>query len=97
MKSIKKTINISIDLSKLDSASEFYSKIIKKMNFPDYFGNNIDALEECIVDLIEEGVSIKLSLIGINNSKIDYDYIEKLICLFEDLSTNENFSYQTDR
>ncbi len=37
----------------IDSKKALFDHIAKEMMFPDYFGNNWDALEECMRDLIE--------------------------------------------
>jgi RNAse (barnase) inhibitor barstar len=45
-----------IDGNKCKSITSFFEQISKAMNFPDYFGNNIDAFDEMMSDLewIEE-------------------------------------------
>ncbi len=40
-----------IDGEKCDTLDVFYKEIAKALDFPDYFGYNLDALDEAICDL----------------------------------------------
>lgn len=40
-----------IDGNKCKDISSFFEQISKAMNFPDYFGNNLDAFDEMMSDL----------------------------------------------
>lgn len=40
-----------IEGKKMGTREEFFSEIALKLNFPDYFGKNFDALDECLCDL----------------------------------------------
>ncbi|HOZ52437.1 MAG TPA: barstar family protein [Chitinophagaceae bacterium] len=40
-----------IDGDIISSMKEFYTAISKALNFPDYFGENLDALDEMLYDL----------------------------------------------
>lgn len=44
-------------MTTLDGA---YAEIASKLNFPGYFGRNLDALEECLQDLVDREGSIEL-------------------------------------
>lgn len=39
------------DGKKTKTLKRFYKKISKRFNFPDHFGNNMDALSDCLFDL----------------------------------------------
>lgn len=41
----------SISLKNFNDEADLLSKLAEEMNFPDYFGRNWDALEECLNDL----------------------------------------------
>lgn len=60
MKSIKRRnrltsnsnlLAVRLDGKKTKTLSKFYKKIAKRLQFPDYFGFNLDALDECLSDL----------------------------------------------
>ncbi|GBL35131.1 hypothetical protein EMGBS15_07260 [Filimonas sp.] len=45
------TLVAVIDGSTIHSVADFYSAISKALHFPDYFGENLDALDEMLYDL----------------------------------------------
>ena len=42
---------VRMDGRKTKSIAKFYKKIARKLNFPEYFGSNLDALYDCLTDL----------------------------------------------
>jgi len=42
---------VKLDGRKTKTVGRFYKKIAKRLRFPDYFGKNLDALDECLSDL----------------------------------------------
>ena len=48
---------VEIDGSILKDTNSFHKEIKFKFGFPEYYGMNLDALEECILDLNEPGIS----------------------------------------
>ncbi|MBQ5311562.1 MAG: tRNA preQ1(34) S-adenosylmethionine ribosyltransferase-isomerase QueA [Oscillospiraceae bacterium] len=44
-------MDITIDFEKYKDKDSFYGYIAKELSFPDYFGNNADALYECLDDI----------------------------------------------
>ncbi len=58
-------IKISIDFNKLDTKEKFYSYISNQLDFPDYFGNNADALNDCISEIND---TIEISLLNSNEA-----------------------------
>jgi hypothetical protein len=50
-KSIKGTEIFYLDGQTIDNKKSFLAKIAEVMRFPEYFGNNWDALEDCLTDL----------------------------------------------
>ena len=44
-------MTFTLDGKKLNSKTELLGELSQAMKFPDYFGNNWDALEECLNDL----------------------------------------------
>jgi len=41
---------ISFDCAEWGSAAEMHRSLKEKLSFPDYYGNNLDALDECVCD-----------------------------------------------
>jgi ribonuclease inhibitor len=50
--------NIIIDGKEFKSEQEFHKLIKIKMGFPDYYGENLDALWDCLTSEIEQPISI---------------------------------------
>jgi RNAse (barnase) inhibitor barstar len=44
-------IAIRVDLSKADDRNELFATVAKALKFPDWFGNNLDALADCLGDM----------------------------------------------
>ena len=45
------TFVAELDGSKCQSLPAFYKNVATALHFPDYFGKNLDAFEECLADL----------------------------------------------
>ena len=43
--------NITLKLDKFSKKEELHSYLKKKMKFPDYYGENLDALFDCLTDI----------------------------------------------
>ena len=63
------------------------SYIAEELNFPDYFGNNLDALYDCLTD-IDEPINIALDPIPSDESEKWYQGIYKV--LLDAAAENEN-------
>ena len=61
---------IEIDFENITTKEEFYEVFKKKMELPEYFGNNLDALWDVITASIELPVKIRFS--NFNNKKSDF-------------------------
>lgn len=52
--------NITLKLDKFSKKEELHSYLKKKMKFPDYYGENMDALFDCLTDIsTDTAVDIK--------------------------------------
>ena len=52
--------NITLKLDKFSQKEELHSYLKKKMKFPDYYGENLDALFDCLTDIsTDTAVDIK--------------------------------------
>lgn len=67
---------ITIDFSEINNYSEFYSTLRKKIKFPKYFGDNLDAL----YDILSGGVEMPLKIRFIH---LDVDKLRKFSSLLE--------------
>lgn len=47
----KSKLTVELDGSKLPSMHTFYNEMEQKLQFPDHFGRNLDALLDCLCDL----------------------------------------------
>ena len=47
----KKILSVTLDGKSMKSRDCLFNEISKKMNFPDYFGRNWNALDDCFQDL----------------------------------------------
>ncbi|MBE6007799.1 MAG: hypothetical protein E7235_01215 [Lachnospiraceae bacterium] len=45
---------ITLEAAKMTNKDEALKHIAKKLDFPEYFGNNFDALNDCLTDISEE-------------------------------------------
>lgn len=41
---------VTIDCSKIDTADKFHEALAQALDFPDYYGKNLDALYDCLTD-----------------------------------------------
>lgn len=42
---------IELDGGRMQSSADFYTEVSSKLKLPDYFGRNLNALDECVTDL----------------------------------------------
>ena len=47
-----------IDLTGVDTYGEVHNRISKALSFPEYYGNNLDALHDCLTDLEDIEITI---------------------------------------
>ncbi|MBR5329108.1 MAG: barstar family protein [Firmicutes bacterium] len=45
---------VTIDTHKLTTMAEIHDHLAKELNFPDYYGKNLDALYDCLTEINEE-------------------------------------------
>ena len=79
---------ITIDCAGITNSAEFHQAIAAAMEFPDYYGKNLDALFDCLTELDRETHLILQN----------WDHDEAYACGFESVFTdaaseNEGFTY----
>lgn len=74
-----------VDLSNISTLHELHTAFCKAMNFPDWYGFNLDALWDCLTDLY--GDRIHIELIGFETAMehLGKDTRETLLELLHDL------------
>ena len=68
---------IRLDANKLQTKTDAHPYLKEMLSFPDYYGNNLDALFDCLTDLGPTQVCIE-------DVKIGGSYLEKILRVFKD-------------
>lgn len=80
------------DGKKTRTLHKFYKKIAKRLHFPDYFGNNMDGLADCLCDLswIETN-DVKLFIKNMDGflSEEDTETKESILEIFTEATENQ--------
>ena len=85
---------IVLDGAEYSEKTDFFADIKEKMQFPDYFGNNLDALADC---LSERGSDTAVILLNEDDLRKNLGkYAEGILQVFEDCAeSNSHLSYHT--
>jgi RNAse (barnase) inhibitor barstar len=62
---LTKELNVTIDGTKISNAEQLYDAFLSQLSLPEYFGKNLDALFDCLIDL--EEFDAKEVIINIKN------------------------------
>jgi ribonuclease inhibitor len=68
-----------LDAEKLQSAESAHPYLKEVLQFPDYYGNNLDALYECLTDICEPGI-IRIQMLLPEGS----DFYRRLLAVMRD-------------
>ena len=64
----------TLDFEKINSKEEFHIQLAKALQLPDYYGSNLDAMVDCLRDILDQNSSktsqFKLIIRMINLSKL---------------------------
>ena len=72
----------TVDFDGVNSRWTLYETIKKGLDFPDYCGHNLDALWDCLTDMVYHGVTITLENFDLME-KYDRDLAQKLLEVFK--------------
>lgn len=70
---------IQLDAQKMDNRRNAHSYLREALSFPDYYGNNLDALFDCLTDLPETQVQFV-------NTENAPEYFQKVLRVFRDVA-----------
>lgn len=74
---------------------EIHPIIKEALDFPDYYGGNLDALWDCLTDMV--GRPVRIEIIGLEVIERKFgDYAEKLVDTFRDLKHYDNDTYANE-
>lgn len=81
---------IYIDFVEIGDYEDFYNQIKEKLDLPEYFGDNLDSLSDCISGYVELPLHIEL----INMSVEDLENFDDLLVTLEELEHEvDDFSF----
>ena len=81
-----------IDFTNIEYYSEVHSVIKSSLDFPDYYGCSLDALWDCLRDMVGEPIHIEILGLDVVERKFG-DYAGKLIETFKELQHYRNDKY----
>ena len=81
-----------IDFTNVNYYLEMHAVIWKSLDFPDYYGGSLDALWDCLRDMVGEPIHIEI--LGLDVVELRFgDYARKLIETFKELKHYRNDKY----
>ena len=76
------TNKYTVDFSNVNNYREIHSILKQSLNFPYYYGGHLDALFDCLTDMLSD-ISI-IEICGLEKLKQYNDYDQKIIKVFQD-------------
>lgn len=76
-------MNIILDGNRMNTVKEFHRVVSEMLGFPDYYGNNLDALWDCLTGWIEPPITIIWKDFEISKKNLG-DFADKAKLIFED-------------
>lgn len=85
---------VIFDFDTIETVEDFYAAAKFQLQLPEYFGNNLDALWDCVTGEIE--LPVDISFINMTTSQLD-DF-DGIIAVFEDASIelDDDLSFKID-
>lgn len=82
----------TIDFTNVNNYLEMHAVIWKALDFPDYYGGSLDALWDCLRDMVGEPIHIEILGLDVVERKFG-NYALKLIETFKELKHYRNDKY----
>ena len=83
----------TIDLIGTHDYDTLHQKLKQGFHLPYYYGGNLDALWDCLTDLVLSG-EVKLTILHFEAvERLDHDYAQKLYEVFADLKHYDDNAY----
>ena len=82
----------TIDFSNVNHYIEIHSIIQKALDFPEYYGGSLDALWDCLTDMVGRPVHIEIIGLEVIERKFG-DYAKKLVDTFREFKHYDNEKY----
>jgi ribonuclease inhibitor len=76
-------MNVILEGEKLKNIEDFHKEISKLLEFPDYYGNNLDALWDCLTSWIEPPITLVWKDFEVSNLNLG-DFAYKARSIFDD-------------
>ncbi len=83
-------MKVILDALRLQQKEEAHKYLREALSFPEYYGENLDALHDCLTELDDTQVEF------INADKVSGGYFSKIMNVFND-SENENHGLKISR
>ena len=64
-----------LDASRMTSKEEAHAYLKEALELPEYYGNNLDALHDCL----EEITDVEIEIINVENAGNYYRYVERVL------------------
>ena len=86
--------NLKLDFSKVTYFNDIHRIIKEAFDFPDFYGENLDALWDCMRDYCE--YELHVLVIGIKHFPDEWkEYMDKIFDIFNDVHNEyRNFTYE---
>ena len=86
--------NLSLDFSTVKYFSDIHRIIKDTFEFPDYYGENLDALWDCMRDYCEYSLHVIVS--GMNHFSDEWkEYMQEVFSVFNDIHKEcKDFTYE---
>ncbi|GAB2674194.1 barstar family protein [Paenibacillus thermoaerophilus] len=87
---------VILDGGKIDNVAQLHALLKEALELPDYYGNNLDALWDCLTGWVNMPLTIRWSHVQESEKKLG-EYSRQLLQLFRDAEKEiEGFQLQLD-